>query len=90
MLREHCISGLQINRQKIRQNLDSTLISLTALSPYFGYAAMSALVKRAQKEGKTVRQIVLAEKLLSEKEFDELMSPERLTRPSAPKKLGKK
>ena len=90
MLCEQCISGLQVNKKKIAQNLDSTLISLTALAPYFGYAKMSELVKKAQKEGKTVRQIVLAEKLLTEKEFDELMAPESLTRPSAKKKLGKK
>ena len=90
MLREQCISGLQINHKKIAQNLDSTLISLTALAPYFGYAKMSELVKKAQKEGKTVRQVVLEAKLLTEKEFDELMAPERLTRPSAKKKLGKK
>ena len=90
MLRVRCIYGLRINREKIRQNLDSALISLTALAPYFGYAKMSGLVKRAQAEGKSVRQIVLGEKLLTEKEFDELMSPGRLTRPSVKKKLGKK
>jgi aspartate ammonia-lyase len=90
MLREQCISGLGINKQKMQQNLNATLISLTALAPYFGYAKMSGLVKRAQKEGKSVRQIVLGEKLLTEKEFDELMSPARLTRPSARIKLGRK
>lgn len=90
MLESQCISGLQINRKKIAQNLDATLISLTALAPYFGYAKMSSLVKRAQKEGKSVRQIVLEEKLLTEKEYGEMMSPGRLTRPAAKKKIGKK
>ena len=82
-----CIAGLKINRERIRKNLESTLISLTALAPYFGYAKMSALVKKAQKEGKTVRQIVLEEKLLTERQFDLLMSEKRLTRPSKKEKL---
>jgi aspartate ammonia-lyase len=90
MLRKHCISGLKINRGKIARNLDATLISLTALAPYFGYAKMSALVKKAQKEGKSVREAVLEEKLLTEREYDLLMSPERLTRPSLREKIGKK
>ena len=87
MLRKDCISGLKINREKIRKNLESTLISLTALAPYFGYAKMSALVKRAQKEGKGIKQVVLEEKLLTERQFDLLMSEKRLTRPSKKEKL---
>ncbi len=90
MLRKKCVSGLRINRQKMQKNLDATLISLTALAPYFGYAKMSGLVKRAQKEGKSVRQAVLDEKLLTGEEFDSLMSPQRLTRPCVKKKIGKK
>jgi aspartate ammonia-lyase len=87
MLRSHCICGLCINRRKIQQNLDATLISLTALAPYFGYAKMSELVKKAQKEGKSIRQLVLSEKLLTPSQYDRLMSPSRLTRPSRKEKL---
>ena len=87
MLRKDCIAGLKINREKIRKNLESTLISLTALAPYFGYAKMSELVKRAQKEGKGIKQVVLEEKLLTERQFDLLMSEKRLTRPSKKEKL---
>lgn len=90
MMREFCISGLKINREKIQQNLDGTLISLTALAPYFGYAKMSELVKRAQREGISVREAVLSEKLLTEQEFDRLMSPHRLTRPSVKEKIGRR
>ncbi|MEM2138279.1 MAG: aspartate ammonia-lyase [Candidatus Anstonellaceae archaeon] len=87
MLREHCISGLKLNRQKIQQHLEASLISLTALAPYFGYAKMSSLVKKAQKEGKSIKQVVLEEKLLTEQQYDRLMSPQRLTRPSKKEKL---
>jgi len=87
MLRVHCIAGLKINKGKIQRNFDSTLISLTALAPYFGYAKMSELVKKAQKEGKSVRQVVLGEKLLTLSQYDRLMSPARLTRPSKKERL---
>jgi aspartate ammonia-lyase len=87
MLREHCIVGLKLNRHKIQQHLEASLISLTALAPYFGYARMSELVKKAQKEGKGIRQVVLEEKLLTEQQYDKLMSPSRLTRPSKKERL---
>jgi len=87
MLREHCISGIKLNHKKIQQHLDASLISLTALAPYFGYAKMSELVKKAQKEGKSIRQAVLEEKLLTEQQYGRLMSPQRLTRPSKKEKL---
>jgi aspartate ammonia-lyase len=87
MLREHCISGLKINRKQMQKNLDATLISLTALAPYFGYAKMSELVKKAQKEGISIREAVLSEKLLTEVQYGWLMSPHRLTRPSRKEKL---
>jgi aspartate ammonia-lyase len=48
---------------------------------------MSELVKRAQKEGKGIKQVVLEEKLLTERQFDLLMSEKRLTRPSKKEKL---
>jgi aspartate ammonia-lyase len=90
MMRADCIEGLRINEKKIAQNLDATLIALTALAPYFGYAKMSELVKTAQKEGIGVKETVLREKLLSEEDYDKLMSPKRLTRPAKKEKIGKK
>jgi aspartate ammonia-lyase len=48
---------------------------------------MSELVKKAQKEGKGIRQVVLEEKLLTEQQYDKLMSPSRLTRPSKKERL---
>ncbi|MEM4554567.1 MAG: aspartate ammonia-lyase [Candidatus Anstonellaceae archaeon] len=90
MLSEKCISGLRINQQKIRQHLDSSLITVTALSPYFGYSKLSQLVKRAQSEGKSIKQAVVEEGLLSEEEFEKIMAPHRLIRPSAPLQLKKK
>ncbi len=87
MLRTHCISGLKINRAKVQQNLDASLLSLTALAPYFGYAKMSELAKRAQKEGKGIRQIVLEEKLLTSAQYGKLMAPKRITRPAKKEKI---
>ena len=90
MLRIHCMAGLKLNREKIAKNLGASLISLTALAPYFGYEKMSELVKAAQKEKLSIRKVVLRQGLLSEKEYGRIMSPDKLTRPSLREKLTKK
>ncbi|MCX8174958.1 MAG: aspartate ammonia-lyase [Candidatus Micrarchaeota archaeon] len=90
MLREKCIEGLRIDPARIQKNLDSSLIALTALAPYFGYAKMSEVVKKAQKDGLGIKEAVLREGLLSEAEYEELMSPRRLTRPAKRKRLAGK
>ncbi|MEM4633957.1 MAG: aspartate ammonia-lyase [Candidatus Anstonellaceae archaeon] len=87
MLSKHCISGLGIDRKRIVQHLESSLISATALAPYFGYPKMSQLVKQAQSEGKTLKEVIVSHKLLTPSQYDRLMSPARLTRPSKKEKL---
>ncbi|MCX8196776.1 MAG: aspartate ammonia-lyase [Candidatus Micrarchaeota archaeon] len=82
MLSEKCIIGMKLNTERIRQHLDASLITITALSPYFGYSLLSNLVKKAQNEGKSLKEIVIQEGLLSEAEFEKLLAPSRLVRPS--------
>ncbi|MEM4348041.1 MAG: aspartate ammonia-lyase [Candidatus Anstonellaceae archaeon] len=90
MLSDKCIRGLKLNHHKIKQHLEASLITITALSPYFGYSKLSDLVKKAQSEGKSIKEAIVEEGLLSEEEFDKIMAPHRLIHPSAPFKLKKK
>src|SRR6185436_655744 len=36
-LREHCVVGIEPNRERIQQNLDNSLMLVTALNPHIGY-----------------------------------------------------
>ena len=51
-------------------------MTATALLPVLGYDRMCLIARRAREEKKSVRQIVLEEKLLSSEQFDRLTSPE--------------
>lgn len=52
----------------------------TALLESFGYDRCAQIAKLAQSFGKTIRQIVLEQKLISETEFDAFISPEAVGR----------
>ena len=54
---------------------------ITFLSPFIGHHMCDALGKEAMKTGKTIRELVLEKKLLSEEELDRVLSPENLMHP---------
>ena len=85
ILRTKCIENLKPNEERCRANIESSTALVTALVSYFGYDKASGIAKKAKSSGKTIRQIVCKdEKLMSEKEFDELTSAEMLLRLGEP------
>ena len=51
----------------------------TALNPAIGYDAASKVAKQALAEGKTVREVAIAEGYLTEAEANEVLDPEQMT-----------
>ena len=51
--------------------IEKSLALATGLVPKIGYDRASAVSKKAHESGKTIREILLEEKILSEKEFDD-------------------
>ncbi len=52
-----------------------SLAMVTALSPKIGYDAAAKIAKEAHKSGKTVREVALANKVLSPTELEKLLDP---------------
>ncbi|MDX6553366.1 MAG: fumarate hydratase, class [Gaiellales bacterium] len=81
--REHCVEGLEADRVRIDDNVTNSLMLVTALTPRIGYDKAAEIAKKAHHEGTTLRAAALALGYLDEAEFDTLMRPEAMTRPSA-------
>ena len=81
--RENCIEGLQADRERIDEHVSNSLMLVTALTPRIGYDRAAEIAKKAHKEGTTLRAAALALGYLDAVEFDALMQPEAMTRPSA-------
>ncbi len=69
---EKCIKGLKSNEARITEHLENSTAYATLISPVIGYDAASQAVKDALAQKKTLREVVLAKKLLTEKEFDKI------------------
>jgi len=83
MFADKCIAGLEANVEKCEQQIEWSMSMVTSLAPIIGYEKASAIAKQAVKEGKTVRDICLAQKIMPEKELDALLDPATMLSPKA-------
>lgn len=71
---EKCIRTLQPNIENCKKNLENSSAYATLLVPRLGYDVVSNVVKEAISKGKTIREIVVERKILSEKQFNILVN----------------
>jgi len=69
-----CISGISANALKCHSNIEKSIALATLLVPYIGYDKAAVLAKKAHETGKTVREIALEDKLLSEEILNRLLT----------------
>ena len=61
----------------------------TALVPEIGYEAACDVVRAAQAEGATIRDVVVARGLLTAAQYEELLTAEAVCRLGTPQQLGR-
>ncbi len=76
--RVHCVSGITANREKMEENLNRSLMLVTALSPHIGYEAAAKVAGYAHAEGLSLREACIRLGYLSEERFDEVFHPEQM------------
>jgi aspartate ammonia-lyase len=85
LLRRHCVEGLEADEERCRSHVEASTAVATALLPALGYEGTSRLVGLAQESGRTIRETVLAEGLLTAEQFEELVSAEAVMRLGMPR-----
>jgi fumarate hydratase, class II len=77
--RRFMVDGAQLNERKLTENIDRSVMMVTALSPVIGYDQASVISHYAIDQDLTLRQAALA-KGVSEELFDRVVNPLALTR----------
>ena len=78
---EHCVVGIQANRERIAHYVQSSLMLVTALSPHIGYDKAAQIAHMAYVEDKTLRQAAIELGFLDGPTFDRLVRPGEMTKP---------
>ena len=74
----NCAVGISANREKMQENLNRSLMLVTALNPYIGYENAAKTAKLAFKEELSLREACLKLGFLSPDKFDEVFHPEQM------------
>ena len=74
----HCVSGLTANEDKMRENVENSLMLATALNPVIGYEKAAKTVQLAFKENLTLKEAAVKLGFLTEEEFDKSVDPSKM------------
>ncbi|MGQ0505671.1 MAG: class II fumarate hydratase, partial [Myxococcaceae bacterium] len=76
--REHCAVGIEANTPRIQENLQRSLMLVTALNPHIGYDNAAKIAKTAHKQGKTLKEVAVELGLVTPEQFDQWVRPEKM------------
>jgi len=78
---EHCVMGIEANREVIAGYVQSSLMLVTALNPHIGYDKAAQIAKKAHHEKSSLKQAAMALGYLTNEQFDEWVIPKEMTHP---------
>src|SRR6266850_4639984 len=79
---DHCVIGIKANEARIRELMERSLMLVTALAPAIGYERAAQIAKAAHANGTTLREEAVRLGFVTARQFDRLVRPERMIRPS--------
>jgi len=80
IFRRLCVEGIAADEQRCRRSVENSTAAVTALVERIGYEVAQSVAQTARRENRGIREVAVERGVLSEQEFDELVSPEHVTR----------
>ena len=74
----HLVKGLVANEKKIKENLEKSLMLVTALSPKIGYDKASEMAKFAYLEGISLKEANKRLSYVTDEEFETIVDPNKM------------
>jgi fumarate hydratase class II len=81
--RKFLVEGTRPNLRKLKEYVERSLMLVTALAPVIGYDKASEIAHHAMEKDMTLKAAALELGYVSEEEFDRVVDPAKMVRPSA-------
>jgi len=78
---EHCVRGIEVNKARVKQHLDNSLMLVTALNPHIGYDNAAKVAKYAYEHDTTLKDAAQKLNLMDPAKFDQLVDPKDMLGP---------
>lgn len=75
---ENCAKGIEANEDKIKENVQRSLMLVTALNPHIGYEKAAEIAKLAFKDNSTLKEAALKLGYVTEQQFEEWVNPQNM------------
>ena len=82
MFREKLLNDLTANKNKCNGYIEDSLAMCTSLAPIIGYDKAASIAKKAFKNDKTVREVCIEDKILSNEELEKILDPFSMIQPN--------
>jgi len=74
-----CARGIEPDRERIRHNVERSLMLVTALNPHIGYENAAKIAQLAHREGTSLREAAAKLGLVAAEDFDRIVDPRSMT-----------
>src|SRR5512139_3701092 len=81
VFRKHCIDGLVANVDRMKAYVDNSTGVITAINPHVGYETAARIAREANLTGKSVRELILRDKVLAPEQLEKILDPFEMTSP---------
>ena len=75
---DKCVAGIEPQFDNIKNNLENSLMLVTALNTHIGYENSAKIAKKAHAEGTTLREAALESGLVTAEQFDLWVDPSKM------------
>ncbi|MEK5522243.1 class II fumarate hydratase [Heyndrickxia sp. FSL W8-0423] len=75
---KNCAVGIEPNKEVIEENVNRSLMLVTALNPYIGYEKAAEIAKLAFKEGSTLKEAAIKTGYVTEEQYDQWIDPKKM------------
>ena len=76
-----CVKHIEIDAKKCKENLENSHSLITPLISLIGYDKASEIVKKANAYNKSIKEVLVTEKLFTKSEIEKLLDPINITKP---------
>ena len=73
-----CLIGMKANKKRIKENVENSLMLVTALNKYIGYDNAAKIAKKAFKENISLKEAANKLGIISSKKFEQLVQPKKM------------
>ena len=78
IFRKDCIEGITINTEACVDEVERSIGIVTALCPYIGYTKAASIAKRALKEKRNVRDVLIEENVVNKEDLNKILDPYKM------------